>query len=218
MGDKMCFKADSLEITQYDGSKTLGSTVVDESKTIAAVAVARPGNTSYRQSTNSNNSTRVLMMGDVAIYSFKHTGEHEEGEGDQKKIVLEGEIGQEIMSSKSFMVLQTKDPTGVEREPFVRTPWDIKQSVQGPSGNIEPPSLSHSIKLLADEAINMAGEVLSDKIERGENIRAQSEYARLASSATKLAKTLASRRPQQAQSQNEGQVSDGAVTANDLGM
>lgn len=214
MSEKTYFQANDLKITQYDGSETLGTAVVDESKSIVAVAVARPGNTSYRQSAQSNNQSRILMMGDISIYSFQCTSEHEDE--NTKAIHLEGKIGAEIMSTKTFMVLQTKLADGTVREPFVRTPWDVRQTNQS-QGNMEPPTLSQNIKLLADEAINRAGEVLAKKIENGENIRAQSEYARLASAAIKMAKKLANQRPAQQYQQNS-QPNQGAVTASDLDM
>lgn len=212
MSEKKYFKANDLKITQYDGSETLGTAIVDESKSVVAVAVARPGNTGYRQSAQSNNQSRVLMMGDIAIYSFKYIGEHKDEKTEETH--LEGEIGTEIMSTKTFMVLQTKLTDGTEREPFVRTPWDVRQTTQN-QGNMEPPTFSQNLKLLADEAINQAGETLAGKIERGENIRAQSEYARLASSAARMAKKLTNQRTTQ-QSQQNDQPNQGAVTATDL--
>lgn len=208
-------RTQNLEIKQYDGSIVSAPGVLDSTESLVAVAVARPGRPIFQTRPNSpsNNLSRTLMFGDLAIYSFKKTGEREEN-GEE---IIEGELGTEIMESKPWMIMQTKDPkTGDVREPFVRGPWDVRQTINGSFGALQPPSLSSSVKLLADEAINLAAEELGGKIERGEPVRSQAEYAKAASAATRMANKLIERYSSNTQSTTHEEVSEGAVTEEDL--
>lgn len=218
------YQTSPLTIKQYDGSETQTVGMTDESQTIVALAVGRPGRPTFQNRPNSASQllTRTLMFGDIALFGFKKTGEHQEGEGEDAKIIIDGELGAQIMESKSWMIMQTKDPTsGEEREPYVRTPWDVRQTVSGNYGNMQPATMAPSLKLLADEAINLAAEILAGKVERNEPIRSQAEYAKASNAASKMAGILVQRRgpAQNAQQQQQGNIGGGdAITAGDLGM
>jgi hypothetical protein len=215
---KKYYRTSALTIKQYDGSEAKTVGITDETQTVVALAVARPGRTAFTTKAQGSSQSRTLMYGDVSIHGFKKTGEHMEGD----ELVVDGELGAEIMESKSWLILQTKDPTtNEEREPFVRTPWDVRQVTQGNFGNLQPAVMNSALKLLADEAINLASEILYDKVERNEPIRSQAEYARAASFATQMASKLASRTTQRTQNTQPSQaqssgLGDEAITSDDL--
>lgn len=217
--EKRYFKTQNLTIKQYDGSEVDAPGIVDESQTVVAVAIARPGRPVFQVRPNSSSQlmSRTLVFGDIAVHSFKKTGEHEE----DGEIIIEGELGVEIMESKSWLIMQTKDPSTSEvREPFIRTPWDVRQNVNGNYGNLQPATMSSQIKLLADEAINQAAEILEGKIERNEPVRSQAEYAKAAGAASRMAAKMSQRYGQSmvggaASQQN---IADGAVSPDDLGV
>lgn len=221
--EKKYFRTQPLEIKQYDGSIVEAPGMVDGSQSLVAIAVARPGRPVFQVRPNSSSQlmSRTLMFGDIAVYSFNKTGEHTEGEGEDERLIIEGEVGTQIMESKSWLIMQTKDPSTNEiREPFVRSPWDVRQSVNGNYGNLQPAVMAPSVKLLADEAINQAAEILQGKVERNEPVRSQTEFAKAASAASRMADTLSkrfgNRMVTSQKNQQQGNIGDGAVTADDL--
>lgn len=219
MSERKYFKTCELPIKQYDGSEGRAPGIVEESQSIVSIAIARPGRSQFQVRPNSASQlmSRTIMFGDVAVCSFKKTGEHMEDD----ELIIDGEIGTVIMESKGWLIMQTKDPsTGEEREPFIRTPWDVRQAVNGNYGNLQPAVLASEIKLLGDEAMNLAAEILAGKIERNEPIRSQAEYAKAANAACKMVNIITqrsnTRQSQQTTQSQQGQLSDGAVTADDL--
>jgi len=203
-----------LPISQYDGTIATGVGILDETKSLVVVSIARPGSTAYTQSQGSSNLKRYPVRGDIAIFAYKHTGEREEG----GEVIQEGQVEATIMASTPWNAIQIKNAQGEEQEPFFKTPFDVQQRVDDTYGG-RPVRLESSIRVLANKAVIESVKFTNKQVKEGKIIRRQQEFAEAAAAATELAAILQSRRPSQnVASYQQENVSEGATTAEDLGI
>lgn len=161
----------------YNGHLVKANGILDESETVIAVAIARPGTTKW-SSGRSNSVTRTPMFGDIEVYGFN---------------MKEKKLGMRIMESKSWMVMQSKSPSGEELRPFIRTPWDVKQSIVSQTGRLQPPTMDQNIRTLCDAAINMAAIECNERIRDNKPSQTQESYSPAVEAAVEMAHMIMSR-------------------------
>lgn len=185
-----------VSMQQFGGAIVKTNGVLDETKSILAAAVARPGSTDYAVRSG-NNLTRTIMFGDVAIYAF-----------NEKTM----KVGARIMPTKSWRVMQSKTSQGEERTPFIRTPWDVRTQVVSQTGNLQAPSLDRQIKVLADIAMNLAATECLKRIEADKPSQVQENYNTAIQASAAMADIISNRRGSGAKIQF-GQDKDGVSSA-----
>lgn len=173
-----------IEMQQFSGAMVKTNGILDETGTVVACSIARPGNTKYAVRTG-NNLTRTIMFGDVSVFAFNKA---------------EMKVGMRIMPTKSWMIMQSKDSSGVERIPFIRTPWDVRQSITSQTGNLQAPSLDRKIKSLCDLVINLSSAECYERIRHNEPSQVQQNYGVALAGASQMAEIISSRRVEVASS------------------
>lgn len=169
-----------VPLKTYNGSTVKTKGILDKTGTVLAVAVARPGSPEF-VNRGGMNPSRTLMYGDVALYSF-----------DKK----DNKIGMCIISTKSWLIMQSKSVDNKEQSPFIRTPWSVRVNTQGSQQNngVQPPQLETAVKQLCDIAINIAAKDCFDRIVDGKSSHEQEGYSTALKASTAIADVLAKRR------------------------
>jgi len=167
-----------VRMQQYGGAFVKANGILDETETVLAAAIARPGSAEYGVR-GQNNLSRTIMYGDVTIFAFNSA---------------EKKVGMRIMPTKSWMIIQAKNAAGEERIPFIKTPWDVKQQIVSQTGSLQAPSLDRQIKILADIAINLAATECLKRIEDNKPSQVQESYNTAIQASAVMASIISNRK------------------------
>jgi hypothetical protein len=169
------------KLEAYDKSVVEGATVINESETLMAVAVARRLHKNWETRNANTPPQRTIIIGDVAVFTVTK---------DANGNLMQGE---EIMTTQTWSVNQVKRAKGEVNmiETLVTGPFDrtdtrgsAVQERDRYSVNLTK-YLGAGIKSLVTEAINKSGANLKDT--PSAQMR-QTQYADLAKIAIQLAK------------------------------
>lgn len=210
---------EGCKIVQFDDAQVDAIGVTDESMTVVAVAVARPGRTNWAKGNTPYTEKRTLQRGDVEIYGLIVENVVKDKKGNITKII--GKNGPCVMNTKAWILMQSRNKdTGQVNDPFMINSWSATTRTfdrNGEPSNLRAPIVHNDMKLLHDAAINAASVELAEKVEKGTISRAQSEYAEAAAAGVKMAKAMENRQPARSrQEERKEDITNGAITPDDL--